>query len=85
MLLCIPDKVRRGIFINFIYKEFLKKFKRFFYIRREDYLVRMIGEKNNQKNENKSITNKNILKLRRKIRLILNILRTFKSVSKNDK
>ena len=85
MLLSIPDNVKRDIFINFIYKEFLKKFKRFFYIRKEDYLINIIGDQNNQKHENKSIINKNILKLRRKIRLILHILRTFKSVSKNEK
>ena len=39
MLMNLPEKVRRDIYIGFIFNEFLKKFKRFFYISRENYYV----------------------------------------------
>ena len=39
MLMNLPEKVKRDLYINFIFKEYLKKFKRFFYVRRDDYLI----------------------------------------------
>ena len=51
MLMNLPEKVKRDLYINLIYKEYLKKFKRFFYVRRDDYLVNYLKSQFDKKKQ----------------------------------